>query len=152
MLISRFSGTLAPCSDEFVLVMVDQFTKSVECIPLSSQTAEVTAKAAVNDFSFRVPLPDFHGPREEFQEQAFSCCLQAAPGSQGSQHRPMARWSGITVPSWTQCSVMSTRHRTARALRSAMNRNSSFTSNKLMLGREVNTPILRSIYTCKIMY
>lgn len=33
-----------------ILVMVDQFTKWVECKPLISQTAEVTARAAVNEF------------------------------------------------------------------------------------------------------
>lgn len=33
-----------------ILVMVDQFTKWVECIALPSQTAEVTARAAVNEF------------------------------------------------------------------------------------------------------
>ena len=32
-----------------ILVMVDQFTKWVECIALPSQTAEVTARAAVNE-------------------------------------------------------------------------------------------------------
>ena len=35
--------------NEYVLVMVDQFTKWVECIPLPSQTAEVTATSAVNE-------------------------------------------------------------------------------------------------------
>jgi len=34
----------------YVLMLVDQFTKWVECIPLPSQTAEVTARAAVNEF------------------------------------------------------------------------------------------------------
>jgi hypothetical protein len=32
------------------LMMVDQFTKWVECIPLPSQSAEETARAAVNQF------------------------------------------------------------------------------------------------------
>lgn len=41
---------------EFVLVMVDQFTKWVECILLPSQTAEVTA-AAVNEFFVRFGCP-----------------------------------------------------------------------------------------------
>lgn len=36
-----------------ILVMVDQFTKWVECIALPSQTAEVTARAAVNEFFAR---------------------------------------------------------------------------------------------------
>ena len=35
--------------NEYCLVMVDQFTKWVECIPLPSQTAEITAQATVND-------------------------------------------------------------------------------------------------------
>ena len=35
--------------NENVLVIVDQFTKWVECIPLPSQTAEITATAAVNE-------------------------------------------------------------------------------------------------------
>nr|XP_022300865.1 uncharacterized protein LOC111109068 [Crassostrea virginica] len=43
--------------DEFVLVMVDQLTKLVECIPLSSQTVEVTDTAAVNDFFSRFGCP-----------------------------------------------------------------------------------------------
>ena len=35
--------------NEYILVMVNQFTKWVECIPLPSQTSEVTATAAVNE-------------------------------------------------------------------------------------------------------
>ena len=47
----------APCSNEYVLAMMDQFTKWVECIPLPSQTAEVTATAAVNEFFSRFGCP-----------------------------------------------------------------------------------------------
>jgi hypothetical protein len=36
--------------NEHILMMVDQFTKWVECIPLPSQSAEGTARAAVNQF------------------------------------------------------------------------------------------------------
>ena len=39
--------------NEYILVMVDQFTKWVECIPLPSQTAEVTAKAVIDNFFTR---------------------------------------------------------------------------------------------------
>jgi hypothetical protein len=38
-------------------MMVDQFTKWLECIPLPSQLAEVTAKAAVDCFFSRFGLP-----------------------------------------------------------------------------------------------
>ena len=40
--------------DEHILMMVDQFTKWVECIPLPSQSAEGTARAAVNQFFSRL--------------------------------------------------------------------------------------------------
>jgi hypothetical protein len=36
--------------NSYVLMMVDQFTKWVEYIPLPSQTAEATAQAAVDQF------------------------------------------------------------------------------------------------------
>jgi hypothetical protein len=38
--------------NEHVLVMVDSFTKWVECLPLPSQTAEVTACTAINEFGY----------------------------------------------------------------------------------------------------
>jgi hypothetical protein len=34
--------------NEYVLMMVDKFTKWTECIPLPSQTAEITAQAAIH--------------------------------------------------------------------------------------------------------
>ena len=43
--------------NEHILMMVDQFTKWVECIPLPSQSAEETARAAVNQFFSRFGCP-----------------------------------------------------------------------------------------------
>ncbi|XP_061166034.1 uncharacterized protein LOC133174958 [Saccostrea echinata] len=83
--------------NEYVLVMVDQFTKWVECVPLPTQTAEATATAAVDQFFAR------------FGYKAQNCW---------DEH--LAQIAG--------------------ALRSAVNRNTGFTANKLMLGREVNIP------------
>ena len=50
-----FMGPLpkTPRGNEHILVIVDQFTKWVEAIPLPSQDAETTAKAAVNEFITR---------------------------------------------------------------------------------------------------
>lgn len=36
--------------NKYIPIMVDSFTKWMECVPLPSQTAEVTAKAAIIDF------------------------------------------------------------------------------------------------------
>ena len=50
-----FLGPLpkTPRGNEYVFMLVDQFNKWVACIPLPSQTAEVTAKAVVNGFFSR---------------------------------------------------------------------------------------------------
>ena len=54
-----FLGPLpkTPRGNEHILMMVDQFTKWVECVPLSSQTAEVTAKAVIDGFFSRFSYP-----------------------------------------------------------------------------------------------
>ena len=54
-----FMGPLprTPRGNEHILMMVDQFTKWVECVPLPSKTAEVTARAAVNEFFSRFGYP-----------------------------------------------------------------------------------------------
>lgn len=50
--------------NEYILMMVESFTKWVECVPLPSQTAEVTARAAINEF-----LSRFGYPYEVFTDQ-----------------------------------------------------------------------------------
>ena len=43
--------------NEYVLMKVDQFTKWTECSPLPSQTADITAQAAINEFCARFGYP-----------------------------------------------------------------------------------------------
>ena len=43
--------------NSYILVLVDQFTKWVEIIPLPSQTAEETARAAMNEVFTRFGCP-----------------------------------------------------------------------------------------------
>ena len=43
--------------NEHCFMMVDQFTKWVEYVPLPSQKAEITAKAAVDEFFSRFGFP-----------------------------------------------------------------------------------------------
>lgn len=54
-----FVGTLPETmsGNSYVVMMVDQFTKWVECITLPSQTAAVTARASVNEFFSRFGYP-----------------------------------------------------------------------------------------------
>jgi hypothetical protein len=59
--------------NEVILVMVDQFTKWCEIVPLPSQTAEVTARAAVNEFfsRFGCPFEIFTDQGRNFESQLF---------------------------------------------------------------------------------
>lgn len=43
--------------NEYTLMMVDNFTKWGECVSLPSQTAEVTAKTAIDEFFSRSGYP-----------------------------------------------------------------------------------------------
>ena len=59
--------------NEHILMMVDQFTKWVECIPLPSQSAEETARAAVNQFfsRFGCPFQVFTDQGRNFESSLF---------------------------------------------------------------------------------
>ena len=70
---------------------VDQFTKRVECIPLSCQSAEVTARPLVNDFFLRFgfPLEIFSDQGRKFQSHLFAklCEItQHCSGGRSSRH------------------------------------------------------------------
>ena len=43
--------------NEYVLMMVDQFTKWTQCIPLPSQTNDITTQAAINECFARFGYP-----------------------------------------------------------------------------------------------
>ena len=52
-----------PYRFERFLMVVDQYTKRVECVTLPSQTAEVTAKEAVDYFDIQMSVPSILRPR-----------------------------------------------------------------------------------------
>lgn len=59
--------------NEYIPMMVDSFTKWVECVPLPSQTAEVTARAAINEFfaRFGYPYEVFTDQGRNFESELF---------------------------------------------------------------------------------
>ncbi|XP_048757672.2 uncharacterized protein LOC125667991 [Ostrea edulis] len=80
--------------NEYVLVMVDLFTKWVECVPLPSQTAEVTASAAVNQFfaRFGCPFQVFTDQGRNFESKLFAavCELLKIHKARTTPYRPSA--------------------------------------------------------------
>ncbi|XP_033759501.1 uncharacterized protein LOC117341748 [Pecten maximus] len=79
--------------NKYILMLVDQFTKWLECFPLPCQNAETVAKTAVDGFSMRQSAWDLH--------------LQQLAGS----------------------------------IRADQHRQTGFTPNRMMLGREVGQPL-----------
>ena len=143
-------------NNSYILVMVDQFTKWVECIALPSQTAEVTAQAAVNEFfsRFGYPFQIFTDQGSNFESNLFKdlCEKLGISKTRTTPFRPSANgqaervnrvlmdsircFVSKTPTNWDECLP-----RIVGALRSAVNRSTGYTANMLMLGREVNQPV-----------
>ncbi|MCG7869896.1 MAG: DDE-type integrase/transposase/recombinase, partial [Candidatus Thiodiazotropha taylori] len=152
-----FLGPLpkTPRGNEHVLMMVDQFTKWVECVPLPSQTAEVTAKAAVDSFfsRFGYPYQIFTDQGRNFESKLFIALCEALEihKARTTPYRPSANGQveryNRTLMDAVRCYINDSQdqwdlhlQQIAGALRSSVNRSTGFTANRLMLGREVNTP------------
>lgn len=138
-----------------ILVMVDQFTKWVECIPLPAQTAKVTARAAVNEFfaRFGFPVNKFPDQGRNFKSRLFKyiCDILPIHKSRTTPYRPSSNGQvkrfNRTILDGVRCFVDTLqnnwdRHlpQLASAIRSSVNRHTGYTPNKLMLGREVSVP------------
>ena len=136
-------------------MMVDQFTKWVECIPLPSQTAEVTARAAVNEFfsRFGYPFQVFSDQERNFESQLFREVYELL--HMHKARTPLYRCSANgqvecynrTLIASVRCFVGKNQKswdvflpQLAGAIRSSVNRSTGYTPNRLMLGREVNQP------------
>ncbi|GFO40430.1 Pol polyprotein [Plakobranchus ocellatus] len=144
--------------NEYVLMIVDQFNKWVECLPLPSQTAEVNASAAVMEFfsRFGYLLQIFTDQGQNFESNLFKVVCESLninksrttpnhPSSNGQVER-----YNRTLLNAVRCYLQGRRDRwdecvpfIATALRALVNRNTGFTLNRLMLGREVTTPLER---------
>ena len=100
-----FLGPLPKSSrrNEYIWVMVNQFTIWIECVPFPSQTAEVTAHAAVCEFFARFGYPFYihtdQGRNFETCLELFVTCWEFTKrGLRPTDHRTMVRWNAITEP------------------------------------------------------
>ena len=141
--------------NEHCLMMVDQFTKWVECIPLPSQKAEVTARAAVDEFfsRFGFPFQLFSDQGRNFESKLFEALCKALEihKARTTPYRPSANGQierfNRTLLDAVRCFLGKAQNKwdqkvqqIAGAIRASVNRSTGFTPNMLMLGREVNTP------------
>ena len=150
-------GPLTMSNDKnvYILVIVDNFTKWVECLPLPDLTAETTAKASVNHFfsRFGYPVQIVTDQGTSFESQLFQemCKLLNIRKSRTSGYRPSANGQAEiknrVLMSAIRCFVSKNQRDwdifvplIASALRSAVNRHTGYTPNELMLGRQLNTP------------
>ena len=136
-------------------MMVDQFTKWVECVPLPSQTAEVTAHAAVSEFfcRFGCPFQIFTDQGRNFESKLFVNIFKVLQihKAKTTPYRPSANGQverfNRTFMDAVRCYILKNQHewdkflpQIAGAIRSTVNRSTGFTPNRLMLGRETNQP------------
>ena len=141
--------------NQHILVMVDQFTKWIEVIPLPSQTAEETAKAAVNEFfsRFGYPLQVLSDQGTNFESDLFKemCKLLRIHKARTTAYRPSANGQAERMNRTMLAAIRSFVNaqqndwdeflpQIASAIRAAVNRSTGYTPNRLMLGREINTP------------
>jgi hypothetical protein len=138
-----------------ILVMVDQFTKWVEIIPLPSQTAEITAKTVVNEFFTRFGCPfTIHCDQgRNFESQLFKsiCSTLGIQKTRTTAYRPSAngqveRFNRPLMDS-VRCFVDQSQTdwdnylpQLASAIRSSVNRMTGMTPNQMILCRAICLP------------
>ena len=139
----------------YILMIVDQFTRWLECFPLSDQTAHTVADKAVRDVYSRLGFPEIlhsdQGPcftsalftqMCKLLQIAKSRTLPYRPASNGQCERynrvvlDMIRCLSSDLKSWDEYLPF-----ISSAIRSMVNGTSGFSPNYMMLGRETSRPI-----------
>ena len=142
--------------NQYVLVIVDQFTKWLECFPLPRQGAEEVAKCVVDRFisRFGCPLEIHTDQGKNFDGKLFTsvCNLLQIVKTRTTPYRPRSNGQveryNRTILQLIRCFLRGNQQtwdehlqQLAGAIRSTINRNIGFTPNLMMLGREVMLPI-----------
>ena len=140
----------------YILMLVDQFTKWLECWPLPNQTAELIAKKVVKDFisHFWVSSRNPFRPRKDFDSSLVKaiCDLLEITKTRTTPYRPSSngqveRYNSMLLHI-IQC-YLHAKQKTwdqdleelAATIRAMKNRQTQFSANMLMLGRELRRPI-----------
>ena len=142
--------------NQYILVAVDHFTRWLEIIPTPTQDAETTAKALVDVFFCRwgLPLRIISDQGTNFDSALIKemCRLLRIEKCRTTAYRPQANGAVERLNKIIMAAIRSyigtdeTRwdenlQLIASAMRAARNRHTGQSPNKMMLGRETNTPI-----------
>ena len=145
-----------PRENQYVLVVVDQFTKWVECYPLPSQTAERVASTFVTEFVNRLGCPlELHSDQgRNFESHFFKrlCDMLEIAKTRTTPYRPSANGQvermNRTILQILRCFIRGEQTdwdlhlgTVGTSIRATVNLQTGFTPNFLMLGREVMQPI-----------
>ena len=147
-----------PASDQgntCILVIIDQFTKWVECYPIQDQKAEVIANKFVNDFVARFGCPQFlhtdQGRNVDGNLIRSICHLLQVHKTRTTPYHPSSNGQveryNRTILQMVRCFLEGKSrqwdrhlHLLAGALRTVPHRTTGFSPNMMMLGREVVQP------------
>lgn len=141
--------------NSYVLMIVDQFTKWMECFPLPHQTAEAVARTFVDGFVSRwgCPLQVHTDQGRQFEGQLFRavCGLLQVAKTRTTPYRPSSNgqverynrtllqlircYRRGNLDTWDEDLQL-----LAGAIRATVNRQTGYTANMMMLGHEVLQP------------
>ena len=142
--------------NNYILSIVDQFTKWIEIFPVKSQTSEETAKTIVDGLisRFGCPIEIVTDQGKCFESNLFQalCSILNITKTRTTPYHPAAngqveRYNRVIL-AMMRCTLKDdvkdwdlNLQQLAGAIRATENRHTGFTPNFLMLGREVITPV-----------
>ena len=138
-----------------ILMMIDQFTRWFECAPLPDTSAETIASVAIEQFFCRFGFPaELHtdqGKNVDGNVIAAMCEKLGIKKTRTTPYHPASNGEIERQNRTLLCLIRAYAHDKpddwdkylpylAGAMRSAVNRSTGETANRMMLGREVTTP------------
>ena len=141
--------------NKYVLMIIDQFSRWLEIVPLPNQEAETIAKAFFETYvvRFGVPFMVHTDQGRNFESQMFKsfCVLMEISKTRTTPYRPSSngqveRYNQLVL-NFLRCYLAGKQRKwdqflpmLGMAVRATVNRSTGYTPNMLMLGHEINMP------------
>lgn len=146
---------------KYILVLIDQFTKWIECYAIPNQTAQTTATVMADNFISRFGYPNMihtdqgrHFDGNLFREvcELLEITKTRTTPFHPSSNGQIERYNAVIIQ-MIRCFLKGNQEdwdknlqQLVGAIRSTENRNTGYTPNMLMLGREIQLPV--DVMTC----